>query len=133
MDILTLLQPALLHPVMGIYLRILALILLFGAWTHIASIFGRGETPWREMPLSWRLMDVVLLIFNLVAAFGLWQKTIWGIILFLAGIILLQFIPYTIFIGHFAKTNDDRKTLRQLLGTHTVLISILGAVFLAAI
>ena len=46
---------------------------------------------------------------------------------------MFQFIPYTIFVDHFAKNDEDRKTLRGLLGTHAILISILALLFFVGV
>jgi len=92
---------------------------------HVANILGFGEGPWTSMPLLWRIMDVVLLIFNVTVGIGLWLKTPWGIKAFVAGIIGLQLIPYTLFREHFIQTAEHAAMLNGMVVFWIVVLAIL--------
>ena len=114
---------------MGIYLRILAIIMAYGASVHIANLLGFGEMPWQEMPIAWKIGDFVYGLLDLVTAVGLWQRTTWGIICFLSAI-ASQFLIYTVFIDYFAFNNQQRQTISGLLGTELLLILIFCILFI---
>ena len=118
------------YPWLGIYLRILAIIMAYGASVHLSNILGLGEMPWQEMPLTWRVGDIVYGIIDTVTAIGLWQKTVWGIFGFL-GAIASQFLLYTIFIDYFAFTSEQRQTIYGLLGTEFILLLVLCLLIIA--
>lgn len=115
----------------GIYLRILAGVLVYGALVHVGNMVGFGGEPWSEMPIHFRVMDLLLLIFNGVVAVGLWSKSPWAVIAFVLGLVLLQIIPYTVFRQHFVQTPEDASTLNGLIGTEIVLIALLFFLILA--
>ena len=108
---------------MRIYLRILAIIIAYGALIHLLNLLGFGEMPWQKMPLTWRVGDVVYGLLDTITAIGLWQKTAWGIFCFL-GAIASQFIIYTVFIDRFAFTNEQRQTIYGLLSTELILLLV---------
>ena len=108
----------------GYYAKFLALILLYGATVHIGNMLGLTGTPWLETPLLWRVMDLVLLGFNGVTAIALWQGRGWSVPLTFGGILLLQFLPYTLGRSHFVTGPEDIQTLNGLLGTEAVLLAI---------
>lgn len=113
---------------MGIYLRILAIIIAYGASVHFANLIGFGETPWREAPIAWKVGDVVYALIDTLTAIGLWRRTAWGVICFL-GAIASQFLIYSIFIDYFAFTVEQRQTTYGLLGTEAVLLLVLATLF----
>ena len=106
----------------GIYLRILACILFYGAAVHIGNLLGLGDRPWRSTPLLWRCMDVTLLVFDVIVGVGLWRKAVWAAIAFILGILLLQILPYTLLRQQFIQTPADAQTLNGLICTEALLI-----------
>lgn len=116
------------HFWMAIYLRILALIIAYGASVHVANLMGWGEMPWSEMPLTWRVGDLVYGLLDIVTAIGLWQRTAWGVLCFL-GAIASQFLIYTVFIDYFAFTSEQRQTIYGLLGTELILLLVFFILF----
>ncbi len=118
------LATALKNPWPGYYAKFLALILLYGATVHIGNMLGLSGIPWRETPLLWRGMDVLLLGFNGVTAIALWLGRGWSVPLTFAGIALLQFVPYTLGRSLFVTGPDDVQTLNGLLGTEALLLAI---------
>ena len=111
------------HLWMRIYLRILAIVVAYGALVHLLNLLGFGEMPWQEMPLTWRVGDIVYGLLDTITAIGLWQKTVWGIFCFF-GAIASQFFIYTVFIDRFAFTDEQRQTIYGLLGTELVLLLV---------
>ena len=114
---------------MATYLRILAVIMAYGALIHGANLIGLGEIPWGKMPLTWRVGDVVYGCLDVVTAIGLWQKTAWRILCFF-GTLASQFIIYTVFIDYFAFTSEQRQTIYGLLGTELILLLVFFSLFL---
>lgn len=106
------------------YAKCLALILLYGAVMHIGNILGWTGTPWLDTPPLWRGMDIVLLIFNGITAITLWRGLPWSVPLTFGGILLLQFIPYTLGRSHFITNPEDIQTLNGLLGTEAFLLAL---------
>ena len=118
------------HSWMAIYLRILAVIIAYGASVHGANLMGFGEMPWTQMPLTWRVGDIVYGLLDIVTAIGLWQRTVWGIFCFLAAI-ASQFLIYTVFIDYFVFTSEQRQTIYGLLGTELILLSVFFVLFVS--
>ncbi len=115
---------ALRQPWASIYAKVMALVLLHGAVVHIGNMAGLTGTPWMATPLLWRAMDVVLLLFNVTAAIALWRGLAWSIWLVFGGIILLQFVPYTLLRSHFVVKPEDVQTLNGLLCAEAVLLAV---------
>lgn len=107
------------------YAKLVAIALLYGATVHIGNIAGLTGTPWLSTPLLWRCMDIALLIFDVVAAVSLWKGLSWSVWFVFGGIILLQFVPYTLLRSHFILKPEDAQTLNGLLGTEAILLAIL--------
>ena len=115
---------------LGIYLRFLAVVLLYGAFVHIGNITGLSGISWQQTPILWQVMDIVLLGFDLLVAWGLWQKKAWSAIAFTLGIVVLQIIPYTAFRSYFIVTSEDSMILNQMLILETILVGILLALLI---
>jgi len=67
---------------------------------------------------------MTLLVFNVTAAIALWRGLIWSIRFVFGGIILLQFVPYTLFRSQYVLKPDDAQILNGLLGTEALLLGI---------
>ena len=119
------LSAAVSQPWTGIYLRVLALVLLYGGSVHVGNMLGFSGTPWQQTPLIWRVMDVVLLVFNIVVAVGLWRRAPWSVVAYVSGILALQVVPYTLFRKEFVRSPADATALNGLLWTHAVLFAVL--------
>ena len=118
------LHTALQQPWTAIYTKVLAIVLLYGATVHIGNIAGLTGIPWISTPLLWRGLDIALLIFDVVSALALWQGLMWSVLWVFSGIILLQFVPYTLFRSQFILKPEDAQTLNGLLGTEALLLGI---------
>ena len=104
------------------YAKFMAVVLFYGATVHIGNIAGLTGTPWLSTPLLWRCMDIVLLIFDVVAGVSLWRGFSWSVWFVFSGIVLLQFVPYTLLRSHFILNPGDVQTLNGLLGTEALLL-----------
>ena len=124
MSINNVINSALKQPWTARYARVMAIFLLYGAALHIANILGLTGNPWLVTPMLWRVMDVGLLVFNIVAAIGLFRGFAWSVWLVFSGILLLQFMPYTLFRSQFILKPSDIETLNSLLGTEILLLAI---------
>lgn len=120
----TLIETAFTKWVTTIYAWVIALILANGAIVHIFNILGKGKMPWAEFPMVWRVMDVVLLIFNIIVIIGLVFRFTWSVYLLFSGLIVLQIIPYTVFRSHFVTSPNDHSTLNGLIATEVVLLFV---------
>ena len=109
----------------GVYLRILACILFYGATIHVSNMLGLSGRPWLETPLLWRTLDVVLLGFDVAVGIGLWRREAWAVVGAIVGILLLQIFPYTAFHSQFIQTPADAQALNGLIGTEVLLLAIL--------
>lgn len=117
------------QPWTNIYTKIVAAILIYGATVHLSNMLGLTGTSWLSTPLLWRLMDVLLLIFDVITAIALWRGLVWSIWLLFSGIFLLQILPYTLWRAHFILKPEDGQILNSLLGTEVLLLSILLLLF----
>ena len=77
----------------------------------------------------WRVMDVILLLFDVIVGIGLAFKAPWSVIAYIVGIILLQIVPYTAFPEHFAANSEQAATLGGMVWVQFGLL-ILLAIFL---
>lgn len=111
----------------GLMVRALAVALVYGALVHLGNIAGLSGRPWAENPLSWRVLDVTLLVFNVIVGFGLWRKRAWAVAAFVGGIVLLQIAPFTLFPSAFATTPEQADLIRGLVVTWLVLLAALLA------
>lgn len=118
------------RPWSGVYLRVIAVVMAYGAVVHGANLLGFGERPWSEMPLAWRLGDIGYLVADTAVAVGLWRREPWGVVLLLA-VIASQFVIYTVFVDRFAFTDEHRRAIRGLLWTEGAIVA--GLVALAAL
>ncbi|MGF1490554.1 MAG: DUF6163 family protein [Prochloraceae cyanobacterium] len=124
------LEDSLNRPALGIYLKILSIIVAYSAAVHIFNLAGFGEKPWQEMPLTWKIGDITYAILDSLAAIGLWKKTIWGIAVLLLAV-LSQFIIYTIFIQYFAFTIEQKQTIHLLLLEEVILLLVFVVLLIA--
>ena len=116
---------ALAQPWTRLYVRILAVVLVFGGTVHVGNMLGMNGIPWNESQLHLRVMDVVLLVFNVVVGLGLWLRRPWAVVAFAAGIVAFQIIPYTLFRQYFMQRPEDAGTLVGLVLTVSLLLGVL--------
>ena len=131
MQLPELLEQAPRHTWTGIYLRFLACVLALGAVAHIGNMAGWSGIRWTDTPALWRTMDVVLLLFNVVVGVALWLRQPWSIAAYVAGIVALQLVPYTLFRSHFFQTPEQELALNSLVVTHLILMALLVVLIVA--
>ncbi|MDX1402109.1 MAG: hypothetical protein R3245_09320 [Kiloniellales bacterium] len=108
----------------GIYARVPACILIYGALAHVGNMAGWSGTRWADTPVLWRAMAIVLLAFDTVVAIALWLRLPWSLIAFVVGIVGLQLIPYMFFRSHFIQTPDQAQALNGLISIHLAMLAI---------
>lgn len=81
------------------YLKILALIYLFGGILHIFDIFDL-RLKFSELSTIWKILICYLATMDLIAAWGLWKQKKLGIFCFLL-VALSQLFTYLIFKDYF--------------------------------
>jgi hypothetical protein len=101
------------------YLKILAVFYLLGTALHFLDIFDL-RLKFSEMSIGWQVWIVYLLVFDTVAAIGLWRNKSWGVASFLM-VATSQILVYSIFSDFFGSQEI-------LIGFH--LISIIIFLFL---
>lgn len=86
---------------MKIYLRILSVIYAVGGFLHLLDVFGL-RLKFSELSDTWKYWIVYLLIFDFIAAVGLWQRKSWGTGLFLliACSQLIAYVGFSETFGH---------------------------------
>jgi hypothetical protein len=70
-------------------------------------------------------MDIVLVLFNVTIAIGLWVRVPWTVMACGIGIIALQIVPYTPFRQYFVTTPEQVFALHALVVTMAVLLGTL--------
>lgn len=83
------------------FLKVLSICYAIGFLLHIADFAGL-RLHFSEMSLTWRIWIIYLVIFDAIAAIGLWRRTKWGIAAFLL-IALSQLIAYLAFQSIFGE------------------------------
>ena len=110
------------HPRVAIYLKVIAVFIFLGAFSHLASILGFIGGSWVDKPLRIRIADLLLLTTDLVLPWGLWRTRFWAVVAWVAAVVLLQAVPFLLFTEFFAPGPRERTTLYGLLATNAVLL-----------
>ncbi|WP_374033268.1 DUF6163 family protein [Bdellovibrio bacteriovorus] len=86
---------------MKIYLKIMAACYFIGGLLHVLDVFDL-RLKFSEMSFVWKSWILYLLVLDLVAAVGLWQRKSWGTALFLV-VAMSQLIAYLGFRNIFGR------------------------------
>lgn len=108
----------------AVFLKCLAVLLFLGGASHLASIGGLIGGAWTAKPLHFQIADSILFVFDLTVGWGLWRKKLWAVFAWIAGVLLLQVIPFTLFMDFFATNAAHRQTLWAMLAIHAVTIGV---------
>jgi len=65
-----------------------------------------------------------------VVAWGLWRTKLWAVAGWVAGVLLLQFIPILLFTDSFATSLRERMILYGLLAVHTATLGVFSLLML---
>ena len=106
-----------------IFLWVIAAIYAMGATVHVKNMLGLSGQPWMEMPVSWRVFDIVFLVLNLIVLVGVLLRSPWGIIAFLTAL-ALQLVLYIGMPGTFSTNEEERAALRGLVQFHLVTLAL---------
>lgn len=113
------------HPRVAVYLKIIAVLMLLSALSHLGSIMGIIGETWMAKPWLFRVADLLLLPTCLVLAWGLWRTMFWAVVTWLATVVLFQAIPF-LFFGEFFASNPSEQTMHYgQVGFHAVMLGIL--------
>jgi hypothetical protein len=109
-----------------VYLRLLAVCYLLGAFFHAGNMLGYGSMPWNEMPVAWRRMDVIYLFLNAGVFFGLMRCSFWGTTLFVIAAVS-EIAAYGMYPYMFAETPEQFSQLYGLILFRVITLIVLLA------
>jgi hypothetical protein len=113
-------QDGIAHRRVAIYLKIIAILMLLSALTHLGSIMGIIGGTWMDKPLLFRVADILLLPIGLVLAWGLWKPRFWAVVVWFAAVVLFQIIPFLFFGKFFASNAEEQTMLYGQVGLHAI-------------
>ena len=113
------------YPRVAIYLKVIAILMLLSALSHLGSIMGMVGGSWVAKPWLFRIADLLLLPINLVLAWGLWRTRFWAVVAWLVAVVLLQAVPF-LFFGKFFASGPSEQTMHYgQVVFHAILLGIL--------
>lgn len=98
------------HPRVAIYLKVIAVLMLLSALSHLGSIIGIVGGSWMVKPWLFRIADMLLLPITLILAWGLWRTTFWAVVAWLVTVVLFQAVPF-LFFGKFFASDPGEQTM----------------------
>ena len=113
-------QDGIAHRRVAIYLKIIAILMLLSALTHLGSIMGIIGGTWMDKPLLFRVADMLLLPIGLVLAWGLWKPRFWAVVVWFAVVVLFQVIPFLFFGKFFASSAEEQTMHYGQVGSHAI-------------
>jgi len=111
----------------AIYMKVMAVFFLLAALSHLASIMGLGGGSGADTPWYFRAADPVLLVANVVIAWGLWRTKLWSVFGWLAAVVFLQVVPMLLMIQFTSPDPRLRATWYAMMATHAVLLAVFFA------
>jgi len=111
-------------PRVAIYLKVTAVFFWLGAVSHLNSVMGLVGGPWMSKPWYFRTADLVLLPANLVIGWGLWRTRFWGVVGWVAAVVLLQAVPMLLSMRYATPDLRLRVTWYCMLATHAVMLGV---------
>ncbi len=110
----------------------------YGAFVHVANMFGWTGIDWLNAPLKWQILDVAYLVIDCLVVWGMILRLGIGLVAFLVAAISQVFL-YTVFRGwildvppEFAPIPSEVSYLTTLVSFHLVTLLIVGAAWLWA-
>ncbi len=113
------------HPRVAIYLKIVAILMLLSALSHLGSIMGIIGGTWVVKPWHFRVADLLLLPICLVLAWGLWKAMFWAVVFWLAMVVLFQAVPFLLFGESFASSPSEQTMHYGQVVFHAITLGIL--------
>lgn len=114
---------------MGRYLRLLSLFYAYGAYVHVANMFGLGKMPFFQAPLPWKMADVSYAVIDAFVAFWLFRRSPIGVVLFLFAALSQLFI-YLLFPHLFIFTAKQQRAADLLVFFHVATVGLFVFLFL---
>jgi hypothetical protein len=111
----------------AIYMKVMAVFFCLAALSHLASIMGLGGGSGVDTPWYFRAADPVLLLANLVIAWGLWRTKFWSVVGWLAAVVFLQAVPMLLLMQFAAPDPRLQATWYGMMATHAVLLAVFFA------
>jgi len=113
------------YPRAAIYLKVIAILMLLSALSHLGSIMGFVGGNWLDKPLLFRIADLLLLPISLVLSYGLWRTKFWAVVAWLVTVVLFQAIPF-LFFGKFFASDPSEQTMHYgQVVFHAIMLGIL--------
>ena len=127
MNIISWVREGIAHRRAAIYMRVMAVFFLLGALSHLAGITGLIGGSWVNKAWHFRTADLLLLLANLVLAWGLWRTRFWAVVGWLAVVVFLQAVPMLLLIQFSAPDPRQRATWYCMLAVHAVMLGVFFA------
>ena len=96
-----------------------------GGLVHVGSILGFGGAKWSEMPIQFKIGDIVWGALDFVAVVGVVLRSPLGVLAILVAA-LSQIVMYRFFPDLFVLKQEHRTTLRGMVWFHVAVIVLLG-------
>jgi hypothetical protein len=113
------------HPRVAIYLKVIAVLMLLSALSHLGSIMGIMGGSWVAKPWLFRIADLLLLPISLVMAWGLWRTMFWAVVAWPVLVVLFQAVPFLFFSEFFASGPGEQTMHYGQVGFHVIMLGIL--------
>ena len=113
-------QNGIAHRRVAVYLKIIAILMLLSALSHLGSIMGFIGDTWMGKPLIIRIADILLLPICLILAWGLWKSLFWAVVVWFAAVVLFQAIPFLFFGEFFTSSAEEQTRLYGQVGFHAI-------------
>ena len=113
------------YPRVAIYLKVIAVLMILSAFSHIGSILGIIGGSWAAKPWLFRVADLLLLPTCLVMAWGLWKTKFWAVVMWPLAVLIFQAIPFLFFDELFASGPEERMMHYGQVVFHIVMLGIL--------
>jgi cytochrome c oxidase subunit IV len=113
------------HPRVAIYLKVIAVLMLLSALSHLGSIMGIVGGSWVTKPWLFRIADLLLLPISLVLAWGLWRTMFWAVVAWLVAVVLFQAVPFLLFGKFFALDPSEQTMHYGQVAFHIIMLGIL--------
>ena len=107
-----------------IYLKIVAILMLLSAFSHLGSIMGIIGGSWVAKPWLFRIADLLLLPISLVLAWGLWRAMFWAVVAWLAAVVLFQAVTFLLFGEFFASDPGEQRMHYGQVVFHAIMLGI---------
>jgi hypothetical protein len=124
MDFITKIREGVIRPRVAIYLKVVAVIMLLGALSHLSSIMGFVGGSWADKPWYFRTADVVLLLTDLAVFWGLWRTRFWGVVAWVGAVIFLQAVPMLLLIQFATPDPRLQATWYGMLVMYAVMLGV---------